>query len=99
MKVRLNIEEDSELRAAIKEAIKGQVVSIAREEVVKILADILAQKVPTVDPDKILREEIVRSVRNAVDNGGWNKPSFIQEEARKEVQKIIKELLAKNPIV
>ncbi len=99
MKVVLNINEDAELRAHIKEAIKGQVVSIARDEVIKILGDILAQRVPNVDPDKVVKEEITRLVRVQLDNGNWNKPSFIQEEARKEIQKIVREVLAKNPIV
>lgn len=99
MTVKLNINEDPELRAYIKDAIKGQVVSIAREEILNILKEVLKGKLPTVDPNTILRDEVLRLVKNQLDNGGWNKPSFVQEEARKEVQKLVKEILTKNPIL
>ena len=99
MKVTLNINEDAELRAHIKEAIRGQVISIAREEVVKLLGDILAQKVPTVDPEKVVKEEILRITRATLDNGSWGKASYIQEQARIEVQKLVKEILSKSPLL
>jgi len=99
MIVKLNIEEDKELRLAIKDAIKGQVRSIAREEIIGILKEILVQKVPDADPDKILKEEVMKTVKAQLDNGSWGKASYVQQLAREEVQKIVKEIMSKNPIV
>lgn len=45
MKVTLNIENDAELRAYIKDAIKGQVLSIVREEFLEIVREELERKI------------------------------------------------------
>lgn len=45
MTVTLNIENDIELRAYIKDAIKGQVLNIVREEFIQIVKDELERKV------------------------------------------------------
>lgn len=99
MTVKLNIEEDAELRAAIKEAIKGQVRSIAREDIIAILKEILSSKVPEANPDTLLKEYIVKLAKDQLDDGTWSKPSYIKQVAREEIQKIVKELMTKNPIV
>ena len=98
MIVKLKIEEDAELRAAIKDAIRGQVLSIGREEILNILKEAVGQKTVTVNPDQMLIAEIKAIVKAQLDNAHWNKPSFIQEEARKEVQKVVKEIMAKSPL-
>lgn len=98
MIVKLNIEEDAELRAAIKEAIKGQVRSIAREDIIAILKEILSSKVPEANPDTLLKEYIVKLAKDQLDDGTWSKPSYIKQVAREEIQKIVKELMTKNPI-
>lgn len=99
MIVKLNIEEDAELRAAIKEAIKGQVRSVAREEIIGILKEILVAKVPEANPDTLLREHVVKTVKDQLDDGNWNKPSYVKQVAREEIQKFVKELMNKNSIV
>ena len=45
MKVTLNIENDAELRAYIKDAIKGQVLNIVREEFIEIVKEELERKI------------------------------------------------------
>jgi hypothetical protein len=45
MKVTLNIENDVELRAYIKDAIKGQVLNIVREEFLEIVKEELERKI------------------------------------------------------
>lgn len=45
MNVTLNIQEDAELRAHIKDAIRGQVLSIVRDELSQILKDEIVRKV------------------------------------------------------
>lgn len=44
MKVTLNIENDKELRAYIKDAIKGQVLNIVREEFLQMVKEELERK-------------------------------------------------------
>lgn len=45
MKVTLNIQDDAELRLAVKNAIKGQVLSIVREELQNIISEELQRKI------------------------------------------------------
>lgn len=99
MKVSLNIENDKELRAYIKDLIKGQVFSIAREEIMNILKEALKDKVPTVDPDKILKDKIQDIVKEHLGSNTYYAPSKVKEMAREEIQKIVKDLFAnKNPL-
>ena len=44
MKVTFNVENDAELRAAVKDLIKGQVLSIVREEFIEIIKEELERK-------------------------------------------------------
>jgi len=49
MKVTLNIQEDVELRAAIKEAIVGQVLAVTREEITAIVREEIGKKIRNSD--------------------------------------------------
>jgi len=49
MNLKLNIEEDAELRLYIKDLIKGQVLNIAREEFVTAAKDELLHKIRALD--------------------------------------------------
>lgn len=49
MKVTLNIEQDAELRSVIKDAIKGQVMSVTREEITSIVKEEIQKKVQNSD--------------------------------------------------
>jgi len=49
MKVTLNVTDDAGLRAAVKDMIKGQVLSIVREELLEIFRDELGRKVKGMD--------------------------------------------------
>ncbi len=48
MKVTLNIENDAELRAYIKECIKGQVLAIVREDFIEVVKAEIMRKVGTI---------------------------------------------------
>lgn len=53
MKVTLNIENDAELRAHIKDAINGQVKRVIREEFYDITKDLLHRKIASVAQDRL----------------------------------------------
>ncbi len=55
MKVTLNIENDAELRAAIKEAIKGQVMAVTREEITDIVKEEIGKKIKNSDTQYLNR--------------------------------------------
>lgn len=100
MNVSLKIENDKELRAYIKDLVKGQILSIAREDILQILKEALSNKTPNVDPDKLLREEIVKIANSKlVSDGSWTTPSTIKQIAREEIQKIVKEMFKTNPLL
>jgi hypothetical protein len=64
--VTLNVNDDAELRSAIKDAIRGAVKSIVREEISEIIATELRGKIRgdiTAKVDIILREELGKEIR------------------------------------
>jgi len=61
MKVELEIKDDKELRAVIKDMIRGQVTSIVREEIKNLVAKEVEKKT---DP-KVLSTEIQRFFRDS----------------------------------
>ena len=67
MKVTLNIENDAELRAYIKDCIKGQVMSIAREEFTAMVKEELERKLKGTDKfnfERMLRESMKDAVKS-----------------------------------
>ena len=67
MKVTLNIENDAELRAYIKDCVKGQVLSIVREEFNTIIKEELERhlkKTSTANFDFLLKNAMKESVGN-----------------------------------
>lgn len=79
MKITLNIGEDAELRAFIKEAIKGQVMSIAREEFVNIFKEELTRKIKGTDSphfQKMMSDCGTKAIKEILQKdfnvGGWN---------------------------
>lgn len=78
MKVELSIKDDRELRAHIKDVIKGQIVSIARGEVINILADTIGAKTDAANIHKIVKETVESEVKRALgERGGWQGKSFV----------------------
>jgi len=100
MTVSLNIQNDEELRAYIKDLVKGQVLSIAREEIVNIINDVVLKKIGrTTSPDTIFQEEITKMVKAELLSTTWSSPSYIKKVAREVVEQQLKDILIKNPIV
>lgn len=103
MKVELSIADDRELRQAIKDEIKGVVVSIARSEIKNILADVVREGVVPKTPadiEKIWQTEISKEVSAALKSAGGYWPNeTIKQVVREEVSKILKELFAQGRIL
>lgn len=107
MKVTLNIENDDELRAYIKDCIKGQVLSIVREEFKQIVQDEIERKIKGSDMRNFERmqlnatTEAIRSILSKEHsisryNNNFIKP-FIEEELKTALRntnwnKIVEEL-------
>lgn len=79
MKITLNIGEDAELRAYIKDCIKGQVLAIAREEFVNILKEELTRKIKGTDNPyfkKMMSECGTKAIKEILKKdfnvGGWS---------------------------
>jgi hypothetical protein len=80
MKVTLNIENDAELRAYIKDTIKGQVLSIVREEFLEIVKEELERKLKGTDRQSFtnmtrdcMKQAISDILYKEHSVGGWNK--------------------------
>lgn len=96
MNVTLNIENDAELRAYIKEAIKGQVLSIVREEFLQIVIDELDRKLKGTDKynfDRMTKEAMQLAISNICykehNVGKWNS-DFIKPIVSSLVNEAIK---------
>jgi len=98
MKVELSIADDRELRAHIRDVIKGEVLGIARGEIKTIIAEAVKQKaVPHTgtELDKIVRNEIKGMIRDVV-KATYGKPNFIEKCIRQEVNKYLAEFFSKR---
>ena len=86
MKVELSIRDDRELRAHVKECIRGEVTAIARSEIVNILKDVLGSRLGQQPFEDLLTKTIEEAVTKAIDHGEWGKRS-IRQMVLDEVQK------------
>lgn len=95
MKVTLNIENDAELRAHIKDAIKGQVLSVIRDEFKAIITEELTRIFKGIDArtfDNQLKKsmteaisEILVTSHNVID---WNN-AFIEPFVNKKLDQAL----------
>jgi hypothetical protein len=96
MLVSLSIKDDTELRNLIKDMIRGQVASVAREEIKGVLATVIDQKlIPKSKEviDTIVLDEIRRQVRQVLNESMstyFESKTFLQDEVRKIIREEIK---------
>ena len=95
MKVTLNIENDQELRAHVKDAIKGQVLSIVRDEMLDMVRNELDRKIKGMGEytiNKIIGEAMIVAVEKILRKdhnvSAWG-DSFISPVVEKCVTKAI----------
>lgn len=81
MKVELSIKDDKELRNMVKDLIRGQVASVTREEIKKILADSIGNssiKAGLVESaERIARDAVREYVNEAL--GGFRRERTIRD--------------------
>ena len=100
MKVELTISDDAELRAAIKDSIKGEVLSIARGEIKNIIAQAVDEKVipnNQADREKLVGRAIQQMILDALKAGRCGQPTTILTMIREEVNAYLRELWEKRP--
>lgn len=95
MKVSLNIENDAELRAYIKDCVKGQVLSIVREGYVTIIKEEIERKMQDKSSlyfEKIIRDSFVIAVtkicRDDFNVSDWNN-KYLEPTIASVVQRAI----------
>ena len=99
--VTLNLDKDDELRAYVKDLIKGQIVSITREEIINTLKDLLGDKTKVIDTQKIefiIKDVVKVHVEKELGGSSWN-TGFIKDETRRMISRYIKTFFEKNSIV
>ena len=99
MKVTLDINNDAELRTHIKEAIKGQIASIVREEYYELVKAEIEKKVKSHSGSNIeyyLREGISKTVKALVNSSDLTKTVNKDFVIPIEEQKILETLEKKN---
>lgn len=103
MKVELSIADDRELRQAIKDEIKGVVVSIARAEIKNILADVVKEGIlpkTQKEIDAIWEKEIGCAVKSSIaSSGGYWADDKIKVMAREVITEFISEHFKKGDMI
>ncbi len=96
MKVTLNIENDAELRAYIKDAIKGQVLNIVREEFLEIVKEELERKIKGTNDYvfKSMQQEAMTKATSAIlykehNAVNWNH-DFIEPYINKKLDDVLR---------
>ena len=90
MKINVNIEEDAEFRAHVKELIAGQIRSILREELKGLIIAEIA-KMKLLKPHSPALEDIVR---NAVQRALDRSQTSLEYETKKRLDEAVRETMA-----
>jgi len=97
LNLKVNIEQDNELRNYIKDCIKGQVYSIARREIKEIISESLSKKYDE-NLLRLIKDEIQKIIKQEL-KLRYSGDNYIKQETRKILDKLIKEgLLAQNSL-
>ena len=89
MKVELSIKDDAELRNLIKDMIKGQVKTVAREEIVNILKESIQE---STGKPKTIDDFIKNTVQNELKSSFYGR-NYIKEKAAEFILKEVNEQL------
>lgn len=105
MNVTLNIENDAELRAYIKDCIKGQVLSIVREEMQEMIKEELNRKIKGLNDSnfkRIFTEAMIKNIKDILQvnynvkcwDNNWIKPIIgsLMEQYVKQNESLINQL-------
>lgn len=99
-KIKLDVQEDKELRSYIKDLVRGQVLSLAREELVDIFKGVFKERANSqasksmLNIDLMIREEVKKIVEAALkEKSGFSTyRGYIQNIARELVNEKLKNL-------
>lgn len=90
MKVELLLADDTELRKAVKELIRAEVLSLVRSEVVGVLKEVVGDKVAGEEKvTKLMRDVIREEVKYALGPSDYS----IRENAKQVSRELVRELL------
>jgi hypothetical protein len=97
MHLKLKVEEDKELRDYIKSLIKGQVISVAREEIKNIVKEVFTEKskdILKINPTDVLKEQLTKQIHSELKLDGW-RDSYIKTKCDAIILSEVKKQLGK----
>jgi len=106
MNIKINIEEDNELRASIKNAVEGQVKSLNRDEIVKSLQEEIVKKLNNKEyMDTMVRNTIISSIGSILMKQGiiqqwqsdWIQP-YVENAIRKSIDNLNLDFMVKQKL-
>lgn len=95
MKLELTIADDKELRAFIKDQIKGMVLNVAREEIVEVVSKATNEKGIT---DKDFIAKLIQGLIYSQFAGERNFMGMVKRTIQEEVRAVIKEMIKSGNI-
>jgi uncharacterized membrane-anchored protein YjiN (DUF445 family) len=99
MRITLELQEDEDLRKAVRQAVMGEITGWAREEVDKLVLERLGEavdsKLPSQDSIRRMIENVLsKQVASKIDNVLSQYPAFAsRERAREQVREIVIDVL------
>jgi len=101
MKLNINLEEDKELRAYIKDIIKGQVLSVVREDIFNIAKQAFESRVKNqglLSVEAIFKDKIKDIVERELKSSVWDGAGVIKDEAKRLVKEKVNEFFANQKL-
>lgn len=91
MKVELLLADDKELRAHIKALIQAEVLSLARQEIISVLKEVVGDRVAGMDVIQRLMKDVIKDeVRSALGSSEYSIRESARTIAREEVRELLK---------
>lgn len=96
LKVQLNVQEDAELRAAIKDMVRGSLTSIVRDEISDMVKEIMVPRIDKFDLKSQQFDKVLRSVvSDKLSQEGFATYS-IRDAAKSIIDELIKDRIKKT---
>lgn len=104
MQITLNIKDEKEFLAEVKEIVKAQIKQIAREDVTKIYQEEVKRKVDSFfsDSKNLLEDKLNVQLRKVVnvaldnDHSFWSTSHFVREKATEVIKEILPGIVKKK---
>ncbi|MFA5196607.1 MAG: hypothetical protein WC401_12480 [Bacteroidales bacterium] len=85
MNLKIDLKEDAELRAYIKDLIRGQIQSVLRKELKSIIEKVVDEKGTVTTIQQMTVDAVARKLNQDQENSKFNPMAFLKAEIKKQI--------------